>query len=439
METWMNSRRVLIVLVCMLSLALVSCSSKNSDSSGDAKIRVVNVIPDAAAISLQLDTDTALVSALGFQGLTQYLSTGRGSREFKVSANGGTTFAIDTTLTLGGSNYSYIVYGPVASAQGQLILESGITAPNSGTFNFRVINVAAGIGAVDVYLTAAGADLNATSPNLANVAAGASSGLVAVNTGSYELRVTAAGTKDVVYDTGVQAFTNNQATYEAVIYTKGSSKLPNVAVLNVDDAGTGQVNDNLLAEFKVLNASSVSSVLNVLVDGNIVLSNIPFAGISNYVTTSAGSHTFAVQATATPGANLLTLVATLASATDTSFAFSGPAGALVPLVLSDNNLPPPAGRARIRFVNVSPGLSPLDVYVNFSKQLSGLASNSGSSYIEVTADATIGTLYEFDFNIAGTTSVALKLPSVSIIAGHTYTIYVVGAPAAPQAVVAKDD
>jgi hypothetical protein len=179
--------------------------------------------------------------------------------------------------------------------------------------------------------------------------------------------------------------------------------------------------------------------LNVLVDGNIVLSNIPFAGISNYVTTSAGSHSFAVQATATPGANLLTLDTTLASATDTSLAFSGPAGALVPLVLSDNNLPPPAGRARVRFVNVSPGMGPLDVYTNFSKQVSGLASNSGSSYIEVTAAAVIGTLYEFDFNLAGTTSVVLKLPSVSIIAGNTYSIYVVGAPATPQGVVAKDD
>ena len=434
----MNSRRVLTILLCLLSLALVSCSSKNG-GGGDAKIRVVNVIPDAAAISLQLDKDPPLVNALAFQGLTQYLSAGTGSREFKVSANNGTTFAIDTTLSIGSNNYSYIVYGPVASAQSVLVLESGLTVPNSGTFNFRVINVAAGIGAVDVYLTAAGADLNSTSPNLANIAIGNISGLVPVNTGSYELRVTAAGTKDVIYDTGVQAFTNNQGTYEAVIYTKGSARLPNVAVLNVDSTGTGQVNDNLLAEFKVLNASSVASPLNVLVDGNIVLSNIPFAGISDYVTASAGSHTFAVQATATPGANLLTLVATLASATDTSFAFSGPAGALVSLVLNDNNLPSPAGRARVRFVNVSPGLGPLDVYVNFSKQLSGLASNSGSSYIEVTADATIGTLYEFDFNIAGTTSVALKLPSVSIIAGHTYTIYVVGAPATPQAVVAKDD
>jgi hypothetical protein len=438
MEPWMNSRRVLTILLCLLSLALVSCSSKNG-GGGDAKIRVVNVIPDAAAISLQLDKDPPLVNALAFQGLTQYLSAGTGSREFKVSANSGTTFAIDTTLSIGANNYSYIVYGPVASAQSVLVVESGLTVPNSGTFNFRVINVAAGIGAVDVYLTPAGADLNSTSPNIANIAIGNISGLVPVNTGSYELRVTAAGTKDVIYDTGVQAFNTSQGTYQAVIYTKGSARLPNVAVLNVDSTGTGQVNDNLLAEFKVLNASSVASPLNVLVDGNIVLSNIPFAGISDYVTASAGSHTFAVQATATPGANLLTLVATLASATDTSLAFSGPAGALVPLVLNDNNLPSPAGRARVRFVNVSPGLGPLDVYINFSKQLSGLASNSGSSYIEVTADATIGTLYEFDFNIAGTTSVVLKVPSVSIIAGHTYTIYVVGAPATPQAVVAKDD
>ena len=126
----MNSRRVLIILLCLLSLVLVSCTSKNSGSN-NAKIRVVNVVPDAAAISLQLDNDTALINSLPFPGLTQYLSTGTGNREFKVSANGGTTFAIDTTLSIGGNNYSYIVYGPVASAQGVLVLESGITVPNS--------------------------------------------------------------------------------------------------------------------------------------------------------------------------------------------------------------------------------------------------------------------------------------------------------------------
>ncbi len=179
--------------------------------------------------------------------------------------------------------------------------------------------------------------------------------------------------------------------------------------------------------------------MNVSVDGTIALSNIPFAGISNYVTTTAGARTFTVQATATPGANLLTLVSTLASATDTSLVFSGPAGGLIPLVLNDNNLPPAALRARVRFVNVSPNLGAIDVYINFSQQVTGLAGNSGSSYLSETADATVGTAFEFDFNIANTTTPVLKLPGVILIAGHTYTIYVIGPSATPQGVVAQDD
>jgi len=434
----MNFRRIRTILLCLISVVLASCGSKGGGGGGDANLRIVNVIPDAATISVQLDTDTPLVTGLPFQGMTGYLSTKSGQREFKVSANNGTSFAIDTTLNIASSHYTYLVYNPVAQAAASLILEDNLATPNTGTFNFRVINVAAGIGPVDVYLTPPGTDLASTSPNIANAPIGSASAFVGVNAGTYELRITAAGTKDVIFDTGVQTFAN-QASYQAVIFTKGSARLVNVALLTLDGSGTGQFLDNLLAEFKVLNASSVSSPLNVLVEGNIVLSNIPFAGISNYVTTTAGSHNFSVQATATPGANLLTLVATLASATDTSIAISGPAGALVALVLTDNNLPPAAGRARVRFANVSPGLGALDVYVNFSKQISGLANNSGSSYIEVTADATIGTAYEFDFNLAGTTTPVLKMPSVAIIAGHTYTIYVVGPSTAPQGVVAKDD
>ncbi len=235
-----------------------------------------------------------------------------------------------------------------------------------------------------------------------------------------------------------QVFANGDS-YEAVVFTKGSARLVSVAMLNEDNTGTGQVNDNLLAEFKVLNASTAGTSLNVLVNGTIALSNIPYQGVSNYVTTPAGSSTFTVQATATPGANLLTLVATLASATDTSLVFSGPTGGLSPLVLNDNNLPPPALNARVRFVNASPGLGPIDVYVNFSNTIPNLAQNAGSIYVNETADSTIGTAYEFDFNVAGTTTPVLKLPGVVIIAGHTYTVYVVGPSNAPQGVVSQDD
>ena len=74
-----------------------------------------------------------------------------------------------------------------------------------------------------------------------------------------------------------------------------------------------------------------------------------------------------------------------------------------------------------------------------SPNVTFVLTHGGKVYNEVTADVTLGTAFEFDFNIAGTTSVALKLPAVTIIAGHTYSIYVVGLPATPQGVVAKDD
>lgn len=431
----MNSRRILTILLCLLSFAVVSCGSH---SSSNANLRIVNMIPDAPAISVQLGTNPPLVTGLLFEQLTQYISTASGTQDFMVSANGGQSFAINQTLGMGSGSYSYICYGPVASATGLLVNENNLPTTNSGTFNFRVINVAAGIGPVDVYVTPAGTDINATSPTVPDVPVGSVSAFVSVNAGTYELRATATGTKQVVYDTALQTF-NNGASYEATVFTKGSSRLVGMAMLNLDSKGTGQVNDNLLAEFKVLNASTAGTALNILVNGSLVLSNIPYAGVSNYVTTPAGSSTFTVQATATPGATLLTLVTTLASATDTSLVFSGTTGALMPLVLNDNNLPPPALNARVRFVNVSPGLGPLDVYINFSKQLSVLASNSGSGYINETADATIGTAYEFDFNIANTTTPVLKLPGVILIAGHTYTIYVIGPSATPAGVVAQDD
>jgi hypothetical protein len=435
METWMNSNRVQTVLLCLLSLVLASCGSH---SSSNANLRIVDAIPDAPAISVQLGTNSPIVTGMIFEQLTQYMSVPSGSQDFMVSANGGTSFAINQTLNMSSGSYTYIVYGPIVSATGLLLNENNLPTPNSGTFNFRVTNVAAGIGPVDLYLTPAGTDLNTTSPSVSNVGFGGISSIVNINGGTLELRATQTGTKNVIYDTAPQAFTSGNS-YEAVVFTKGSSRLVTIAILNDDNSGTGQVNQNLLAEFKVVNASTPGTALNVLVDGVIALSNIPYQGVSNYVTTPAGSNTFTVQATATPGANLLTLVTSLASATDTSLVFSGQPGGLIPLVLTDNNLPPPALNARVRFVNVSPGLGAVDVYINFSRQIPGLPENAGSTYVNETADSTVGTAYEFDFNTANTTTPVLKMPGVILIAGHNYSIYVVGPSTAPQGVVAQDD
>jgi hypothetical protein len=432
----MNSRRAVIFVLFLVSVALAGCGSKGG-GGGSARLRVLNAIPDANSISLTLDS-TQVVSGLAFEQTTQYTGVDSGSREFKVSANGGVSNVIDTTLNLGSSDYTYVVFGPVSAAVGSLFADTGFTKPNSGNFSVRFLNTAAGVGNLDLYLTSPGVDINTTSATVPNIGYGSGSAFTSVPNGTYEIRITAANTKQVLFDTGAQAFTDQQM-YNIVAITKGSAQLVDVAVLNIDSTGTGSVKQNLLAEFKVVNATSVTSPLNVSVDGTLTLSNVPYTGVSNYTITTAGSHTFTVQSTATPGANILTLVDTLTAATDQSLVLTGTAGGLSALVLNDNNLPPAVGHARIRFVNASPDFPSLDVYVNFAKQVSNLTTSSASGYIDVTADTTTGTAFEFDFNTAGTVTPVLKVPNVTIIGGHTYTVYVMGPAATPVAVTTKDD
>ena len=442
MEIAIILRRLLNVLACLVGAALLASCNGGGNGVGAVplltRIRVINLVPNAPSIQVQLDTDQPFVSGLAFEQVAQYIEVDPGTREFKVSADGGQTTIIDVSLPLAkATDYTFVVYGPVEAVSQSLIVDTTTLVPNGGTFDVRVLNVATGILAVDVYLTQPGADLSVTGPNIANVVFSVPSGYFPVDIGTLELRITPHLSKEVIYDAQVGTFTD-KALAEIILFSKGSARLVNGAVLNIDSTGTGQVYPSTLAEFKVLNGTSVGAPLNVFVDGTLALANIPFAGVSNYQKVATGTRTITVESAANPGATLLSLMVDLAPATDTSIAVSGPAGALRPLVLSDNNLPSAVNRARVRFVNASPDLAAMDVYVNFARQFANVASNAASPYAELVADAT-GTVYEFDFNVAGTTTPVLTLPGVTLLANKTYTVYVVGPAASPQGVVSQDD
>jgi hypothetical protein len=438
-------RRLLTVLTCLLGLALLtSCNSGNGVGATPnlTRIRVINLVPNAPSIQVSLDDNAPFVSGLQFEQSTQYVTISAGGtptvHEFKVSADGGQTNILDFSAALGVAvDYTFVVYGPVEAVNQTLVIDTNTTIPNGGNYLLRAINVAAGIVAVDVYITQPGADLGLTAPGITNVSFGQTTIFLPQDTGNSELRITRAGSKEVIYDAIITPVPDKTLA-QVVIYGKGSAKLVNAAVLNIDSTGTGQVVDSNIAEFKVLNGTSLSAPLNVFVDGVLVLANIPFAGVSNYQKVGIGPQTVTVQSATNPGANLLTVMLNLDSATDTSVAISGPPGALRSLVLSDNNLPSAALRARVRFVNASPDLSAMDVYVNFGKLFGDIASNAASPYSELPADPT-GTSYEFDFNVAGTTTPVLKLPGVTLLTGKTYTVYVVGSVGALQGVVSQDD
>jgi hypothetical protein len=179
--------------------------------------------------------------------------------------------------------------------------------------------------------------------------------------------------------------------------------------------------------------------LNVFVDHDLTLSNIPYAAASSYQTINAGQRVLTVESTATPGAALLTLTPTFPPASDTAIAITGTAGALTATLYSEANFPPSLVRARVRFVNSTMDVAALDVFVNFSLQVSGLAMNTISAGTELDADAIAGTAYEFDFKASGSSQGGLQLPGVVLFGGQLYTIYVVGSGSALAGVVVQDN
>jgi hypothetical protein len=437
----MRPRHIILAVLCAIALLLTGCNTGNGVvtlASTKSNLRIVNLIPNAGnPIDVQLDYAN-FAPGLVFESLLQYQQINAGTHTIQAVVEGAVANLILTTIAaLGEANFTYVMFGPITAPIGQLY-DDTVLDPGAGNFNLRVINAAAGIGAVDAYLTAPGADLNLVSPTVAGASYAGLSVFGTVPIGNLELRVTPAGSKDVIFDSPPLVYVERQA-YEIVVYSRGSGTLVNAALLAIDGPGSGVVLNNLLSQFKVINASTVGSPLNVLFDGDLKLSNIPFTGTTSYQRTSAAQHTLSVQATATPGSNLLTFTPTLVPAMDSSIIFEGPAGALTATLLTDNNLPPGPGNTRVRVVNASADIPSLDVFIDFSKQISALPLNSGAYSLELKADSTTGTAFQFSFNVAGTAQTVLTLPAVTLVGTKTYTIYVAGPGSALSAAITQDD
>jgi len=87
---------------------------------------------------------------------------------------------------------------------------------------------------------------------------------------------------------------------------------------------------------------------------------------------------------------------------------------------------PLSGNVRLRVVHASPDAPPITFVLNSTQQFAGLAYLSAANYIE-----TAGGVYTLAFNDAAGNNL-LTLSSVTLTAGQTVSLYLVG-PAATLA------
>jgi hypothetical protein len=308
------------------------------------------------------------------------------------------------------------------------------------------VHTASGTGALDFYAIATSTSScapGATSPSLPQSAAATFPDLALGSiplfqqfpSGCYVMYATQSGTRTVIYQSTPYTFnTGDIITYD--LFSSGSAILVNGYVMNQNTALTSALVPNLLAQFKVTNASTTTGAVGVQLNGFTAFPSVAFASSSNYIQVAAGTDPVTLQNSS--GAVVGSESVVLGGGGDYSTVILGSAPNAQLIVLQDNNLPPVSGDMKIRFVNATTNVGSLDIQVNSVNASTGLAPTAASIYYDFPQNSLPG--YSIQAILAGTNTIAFGPASTGeVLSGATYTYYIIGNPGSLQGVLSRDN
>jgi hypothetical protein len=231
----MNMTRTALQRVAIGAIALLAaCSTENAPgplqpTGPVARIRFVNLITDPARLPVNAILENLPFGVnLGYGGTTpaslaapntaNYAQILAGARTLELERTADPTVTVATiaiTMAEDEDRTVYAIGGTAGGAVTDFQTVDDNTAPAAGMTRLRVVNLSPAAGAVDVFVTAAGADLSTAQPTFANVGVTTASGYVSTLAGTYVVRAVPAGTPSVSRN-GAVTFTVAAASYPAL-------------------------------------------------------------------------------------------------------------------------------------------------------------------------------------------------------------------------------
>lgn len=418
----MFNRRRFIVAASALPLTACKIRTINYFPVQDATVRFLNVLAGPAAVDV-FQGGVAVWSGIAFEASTGYVTFTAQQTTFTIQLPGATSSLAEVTAPLAGQQpYTMIAFGTLTAPVAVLLGDSTLTIP-AGQTQLRIFDAAPGQSAVDLYFTVPGVPIDELTPQFGGINYQNSTVFIQIAAGEYQLRLTVSNTKTVVYDSGPRNYPEQTGT-DLVMYSRGSTLLPNLELLEVNGTLQQVVLNNTLARLRIVNLAFQTGTVNEFLDGVAGVTALAYGSASAYNIATQGSHVVTFEAAAVPGATIASLTTTLVPATDSSVFISGFAGSTVAIALTDSNLPPATGNGRFRIVNASPDAPPLDVFVLEQKVASALAYTKASAYTEIP-----GNVLTVRFVDSTTGTVLLTLTDVPLAVGNVISIYAAG-PAA---------
>jgi len=178
-----------------------------------------------------------------------------------------------------GRYYTVMAVDQVAALKPLIIPEDGL-APASGQVKVRVVHAAPKAPQVDVYVTAPSTNLEGTAPTLSAVSFLGFSSALEVPANIYRIRITGAGTKTPVYDSGsVTLAEGSNLVLTAVEDSLGASPVTLLGLTRDTAKPTLELSD-ARALVRAKHASPDAPAVDVLVNGAQALGGVPFPVVS---------------------------------------------------------------------------------------------------------------------------------------------------------------
>jgi hypothetical protein len=178
------------------------------------------------------------------------------------------------------------------------------------------------------------------------------------------------------------------------------------------------------AQVRVAHLAPDAPNVDVYVNDEPVLTDVPYTTVSDYLSLPAGTQQVTVYATGDTTSPVIEAPVELAAGGAYTVAAVGLVvdDSLTAQVYQDDLRSPGSGNAKVRVVHASPDAGPVDVVPRGGDPLvAGLAFPDASPYAEVPA----GT-YTLDVNAAGTKKTALTVPDATLASGGVYSAFAVG-------------
>jgi hypothetical protein len=207
------SNRVKLVSLCMTAAIVAACATEEAPgplepTGPQGRVRLVNLITDATrgrvnaslegiVFTVDLQYGQTAPANLPAPATAPYAAVYTGDRSFVLKRTA------DTTVTVATLNFSiadtqdltvYAIGGAGGSAITRFLTTDTNPTPVAGETRLRIVNGSPSAGAVDVFITAVGADLSTATARATNLAYQGASAYFPVAPGTYQIRAVPTGT-----------------------------------------------------------------------------------------------------------------------------------------------------------------------------------------------------------------------------------------------------